>query len=270
MAFKQPKLLQNTIHPRVRTAFWLDGAVFIPNEDDMDDVFSRGCFGKGHINPRAPRKGLDDLYLTLPEAFFLQYATESLQILPLTVANAAETVQLAKADTERARREVAQAEGKVLDEWKQDSEAARALSMLPRWTVSETWTHFSRANPRFVPLYATYHFLRARGWVPRMGVKYGVDFVVYKDGPALFHADYCVCVKWVNAQGTPLDAYSSRDVKQVTLQGLLRMTHTVAKDLLNAYVVAPPGLDLSTPQCVQKMTVRCQLVRRWEAGRGRA
>ena len=139
----------------------------------------------------------------------------------------------------------------------------------PNLTVDDAWSTFQLHNPRFIEMYAIYHFFRSKGWVPRCGLKYGVDFVVYKKGPADYHADYCVIVKSVNEDYDVLNDYSRRDEKQLALQGLLRMTHTVAKDLLYGMVIIPTDLDTSTPDCLQQMQVRCQLFRRWDAARDR-
>jgi tRNA-splicing endonuclease subunit Sen2 len=74
--------------------------------------------------------------------------------------------------------------------------------------MTECWNEFRRAEPRFPALYTAYHFLRTRAWVspfclafnaqaqpacsmaqvPKTGLKFGVDFVIYKLGPSYYHA----------------------------------------------------------------------------------
>ena len=69
---------------------------------------------------------------------------------------------------------------------------------------SEIWTAFQRAylplprsvyepprfdNP-FLINYAVYHHYRSLGWVVRSGIKFCVDYLLYKRGPVFHHAEY--------------------------------------------------------------------------------
>ncbi len=38
--------------------------------------------------------------------------------------------------------------------------------------------------------YAAYHHFRNNGWVVKSGLKYGTNFVLYKDSPSHYHAEY--------------------------------------------------------------------------------
>ncbi len=42
--------------------------------------------------------------------------------------------------------------------------------------LSEMWRIFSTRSSAFIPNYIAYHNLRSKGWVPKVGIKYGVDF----------------------------------------------------------------------------------------------
>lgn len=71
-------------------------------------------------------------------------------------------------------------------------------------SLSEIWTAFQRAHltwpipvsehPRFdnpfLVNYAVYHHYRSLGWVVRNGIKFCVDYLLYKRGPAFHHAEY--------------------------------------------------------------------------------
>ncbi|KAI9802331.1 MAG: hypothetical protein M1833_001837 [Piccolia ochrophora] len=49
------------------------------------------------------------------------------------------------------------------------------------------------SNP-FLLSYVTYHHFRSLGWVVRPGIKFGVDYLLYKRGPVFAHAQFAVVV----------------------------------------------------------------------------
>ena len=51
-----------------------------------------------------------------------------------------------------------------------------------------------RPDDKFLLNYAFYHKARSDGWVPRVGLKFGVDWLLYHKGPAFDHAEYGVVV----------------------------------------------------------------------------
>ena len=57
-----------------------------------------------------------------------------------------------------------------------------------RMSRVECWQKFRAAQPNFACSYVAYHHLRSRGWVPKSGLKFGVDFLAYRKGPAYFHS----------------------------------------------------------------------------------
>ena len=56
------------------------------------------------------------------------------------------------------------------------------------------WTHFLSTNNRFVEKYTAYRYYRSKGWVPKSGLKFGVDFLLYKRGPSFYHSSNAVVV----------------------------------------------------------------------------
>jgi tRNA-splicing endonuclease subunit Sen2 len=57
-------------------------------------------------------------------------------------------------------------------------------------SVNEQWTLFQKFQPNFVVQYIVYGHYRKRGWIPKSGLKFGVDFVLYKSDPDHCHAEY--------------------------------------------------------------------------------
>lgn len=56
-------------------------------------------------------------------------------------------------------------------------------------TSFECFATFCEAQPNFFASYAAYKYFRENGWVPKSGLKYGTDFVLYRKGPAHRHAE---------------------------------------------------------------------------------
>ena len=54
------------------------------------------------------------------------------------------------------------------------------------------WRKFNQSNSNFCEEYAVYHHFRSKGWVVKDGTKFGVEFLLYQEGPAFFHAQYSV------------------------------------------------------------------------------
>ncbi|XP_061408001.1 tRNA-splicing endonuclease subunit Sen2-like [Lethenteron reissneri] len=137
-------------------------------------------------------------------------------------------------------------------------------------SLSELWRVCVRACPRFLALYPAYHYFRSRGWVPKPGLKYGTDLLLYRKGPPFYHASYSVVVEMVdgaNFRGDALRTFSWR-----SLAGLNRTTMNVSKELLLCFVVRPAGLteeELSSPECLRRLRVQEVVVGRWVSGRER-
>jgi hypothetical protein len=78
--------------------------------------------------------------------------------------------------------------------------------------------------------YAAYHHLRSMGWVPKSGVKFGVDFLAYRKGPEFYHSSYSVMVRAVDSvtlEPVPADGCNTRVVTWATLANLNRLSSQV-------------------------------------------
>lgn len=59
---------------------------------------------------------------------------------------------------------------------------------------NELWTLLTRQRPDFPLLYVAYHHFRARGWIPRTGLQYGADYVIYHAHPGRAHSELVALV----------------------------------------------------------------------------
>src|SRR5690606_13326568 len=46
----------------------------------------------------------------------------------------------------------------------------------------ECYRRFTAKQPNFAASYAAYHHFRKSDWIPKSGLKYGADFVLYRKG----------------------------------------------------------------------------------------
>ncbi|XP_055725984.1 tRNA-splicing endonuclease subunit Sen2 isoform X2 [Salvelinus fontinalis] len=136
-------------------------------------------------------------------------------------------------------------------------------------SVLQLWEIFRSVQPHFETSYMAYHYFRSRGWVPKPGVKYGTDLMLYRKGPPFYHASYSVVVEKVDqpCRGGALRPFSWR-----SLAALSRITGNVSKDLMLCYVIYPSHLteeQLSSPDCLCRVTVQEIILSRWISSRER-
>lgn len=130
----------------------------------------------------------------------------------------------------------------------------------------------------FLIHYAVYHHFRSLGWVPRAGIKFGTDWLLYTRGPVFDHAEYGVLV---------LPSYSDPYWKSVGkqaprkswhwLMGVNRVLSKVYKSVLLVYVDIPPpsafredgSPEGGLVELLKKYHIREQLVKRWSSNRNR-
>lgn len=130
----------------------------------------------------------------------------------------------------------------------------------------------------FLIHYAVYHHFRSLGWVPRAGIKFGVDWLLYTRGPVFDHAEYGVLV--LPSYSDPYWKSMGKQAPQKSwhwLMGVNRVLSKVYKSVLLVYVDVPPPtafLEDGSPrdglaELLKKYRIREQLVKRWSSNRNR-
>lgn len=126
-------------------------------------------------------------------------------------------------------------------------------------TNSELWHHFTSLSSSFCSRYAAYQHYRAGNWVPKSGLKFGMDFVLYKESPLSYHSSFTVKVK--EGGGGSDGGMTWKDVI-----ALGRVSESSVKDLLVCEVVWPRHMaegGMREPSCVNVATITDVLVKRW-------
>ncbi|KAJ8322062.1 hypothetical protein KUTeg_000533 [Tegillarca granosa] len=125
--------------------------------------------------------------------------------------------------------------------------------------LSEMWKTFVVRRKSFLPCYIVYHYFRSKGWVPKSGLKFGTDFIIYKEGPPFYHGSYSVIVRMIDEETLlDIEQYKTRHFTWTQLSGLNRVTEHVAKELMFCFVIKPSDItaeELNSPRCISRFTV---------------
>ncbi|KFV88083.1 tRNA-splicing endonuclease subunit Sen2 [Struthio camelus australis] len=135
-------------------------------------------------------------------------------------------------------------------------------------TILKLWEVFSEVKPNFKTTYMAYHYFRSKGWVPKVGLKYGTDLLLYRKGPPFYHASYSVIAELVDDN---FEGSLRRPLSWKSLSGLNRTTVNASKELMLCYLIRPSNMtekEMSTPECMKR--IKELIVTRWVSSRERS
>ncbi|PHH84209.1 hypothetical protein CDD83_2309 [Cordyceps sp. RAO-2017] len=167
-----------------------------------------------------------------------------------------------------------------------DPASGRPLSTREMFTLFRQYSYFPpRIGPeepdlgpddRFLVHYAVYHHFRSLGWVPRAGIKFGVDWLLYTRGPVFDHAEFGLVVipsysdEWWKRAGKRQEPKT-----WAWLHGNVRVLSHATKSLVLVYVDVPPpprfeeAERAGITEALKLYTVREVTVKRWSSNRNR-
>ncbi|KAK2144846.1 hypothetical protein LSH36_725g00036 [Paralvinella palmiformis] len=133
-------------------------------------------------------------------------------------------------------------------------------------SLEAMWQIFCKKDDRFLVRYVVYHNFRSKGWVPKSGLKYGTDFVLYKQGPAFYHSTYSVLVRHLSGDRL-MERHQgmARTTTWTSLSALNRITEQVSKDLMICYVMEPEDIttnEIMSPDCISRYRIQEVVVKR--------
>lgn len=128
----------------------------------------------------------------------------------------------------------------------------------------------------FLIHYAVYHHFRSLGWVPRPGIKFAMDWMLYARGPVFDHAEFGVIV----LPSYTHDWWKQNDPRVFQkswhwLHGVVRVLSQVMKSLVLVYVEVPPphlleeACEKGPAEVFKLYNVREVMVKRWSGNRNR-
>ncbi len=97
-------------------------------------------------------------------------------------------------------------------------------------TLDEFYDTAIKIHHKFEEKYIIYKDLRERGYIPRPGLKFGADYVVYRRGPGLEHSLFMVHVLPHDAEITAVDM-----VRAGRLATSVRKKFVIANPLTKSY-----------------------------------
>lgn len=139
--------------------------------------------------------------------------------------------------------------------------------------IEALWLSLTQENPNFVYSCVAYQHFRSKGWVPRSGLQYGVDLVLYEQHPSLVHSTTCVIIvpmrpiendsaAGMTDPGAMLNGQNG-NLSWQDVEGINRLCIRVGKRLILLYVQPQADLDMATPACLQHFAVAEHNVERW-------
>ena len=148
----------------------------------------------------------------------------------------------------------------------------------PRPTTSTSPSTLGPDDP-FLVHYAVYHHFRSLGWVPRHGIKFGVDWILYQRGPVFDHSEFGLMVMPAFSDSRWEGHEHAHDVPRRSwswLMGVNRVLSHVLKSLVLVYVDIPPPPVFDEcmrrggiAEALTKYTIREVMVRRFSVNRNR-
>ncbi|KAI1347833.1 hypothetical protein F5Y01DRAFT_294093 [Xylaria sp. FL0043] len=128
-----------------------------------------------------------------------------------------------------------------------------------------------RPDDPFLIQYAVYHHFRSLGWVPRPGIKFGVDWLLYMGGPVFAHAEFAVTV--LPAYTDPYWKSQGHEPPKKSwhwLHSINRVQSHALKTMVLVYVDIPPPTDTQDPSALLKRyRIREFVMKRWSSNRSR-
>ncbi|OBZ73490.1 putative tRNA-splicing endonuclease subunit sen2 [Grifola frondosa] len=221
--------------------------------------------------PEDKLEDIEHLQLTLQEAFFLIWNLDCLSVVdPATVAIIFSHIAFAL--------KCLQSEPMNLQSIWRAFQATYCSPHVPSIVSNACEGRFD--NP-FLVNYAAYHYYRSLGWVVKGGIKFCVDFLLYKRGPVFHHAEcvrggrsYPLIEDPADQESSPFDLSNSSPFSWSWLSTVNRVNSQVQKTLILTYVTIPAQSRMSpdliaSPACLAHYSVREVVLRRFIPARMR-
>ncbi|PNH09056.1 tRNA-splicing endonuclease subunit Sen2-1 [Tetrabaena socialis] len=249
----------------------------------------RGRGRRGRAAPRPPPFSpaaagcrLVAVRLTVEEAFFLHHVLRCLQVRQYGAPPASMMMYGMAVQVPYGGSTAAGQIARGVYELQAGAPLPATAEHVRRLDSEGLWRACRAARSSFVTSYVAYHHLKAKGWIPRSGLLYGVDYVVYQLHPVGAHSDFGVMVVPLAPGGGPGGPHAP-PLGWLDLQITNRLINQVCKRLVLLYVYdmrrhgggegegqqqqqqQPEGreADHGSLACLQDFLVEERIVRRW-------
>ncbi|XP_023306793.2 tRNA-splicing endonuclease subunit Sen2 [Lucilia cuprina] len=111
-----------------------------------------------------------------------------------------------------------------------------------------------KVNKLFVESFASYVYLKSKGWVVKSGLKFGGNYLIYRKGPRFYHASFVVVIN------TPSD---TEHLNSKNIKGLQRIAETSDKDVLILEVHKPSNFQFASLESISAVEISEMIIRRF-------
>ncbi|GIY37283.1 tRNA-splicing endonuclease subunit Sen2 [Caerostris darwini] len=266
---------------KIVEGYLLSNSVRVHDEESIKMLYNMGFFGRGNLSKHAPQICLNKNKSSSKENQKKESAKES----PEDVEDVIDVVDSDDESSRLKKRKISnEEEVLILSDTEEENKSEKECLQLSfeeafflsyglgclivkyedtYFGISKLWTTFCELTRSgdFPATYTAYHHFRSKGWIVKSGVKYGADYVLYKDGPPFYHATYSVIVQTLkeNLRGRK----QNREFTWSSLAALNRVNNTAGKGLLFLYVIKPNNISESSPLCISQFKVEEVLFKRW-------
>lgn len=130
-------------------------------------------------------------------------------------------------------------------------------------TTEECWRAFGSTDEYFLQNYICFHHFRRKRWIVKPAIKFGGDYLLYKEGPTFYHASYVVIIDVIDEETSERRkdlCRRSMDAKNIA--GLNRVCETTSKELL-IFQILWPKIEPTNDE-IKNFKVKEVLMQRWD------
>ncbi|XP_044272290.1 tRNA-splicing endonuclease subunit Sen2 [Tribolium madens] len=262
----QPSPPLPVVSHRIRGFF--DGfCVTLDDSNDMKTVISMGYFGKANLSRSYPQFGVKQPEIVFKRVYdnrkrYAKDKAKKIVILPNFETDFTNFKPEFQFDSTGIRESV----NLGLEEAFFLATAINCLDVYDEVCLSpqQLWDVFKKSDKYFIQNYIAYYYFRSKNWVVKPGIKFGGDFLLYKQGPPFYHASYVVIICVVDEDLKLIKSQNRRSMKKTHLMGLNRLCETARKELLICEIVCP-GISPDTISFndISKFAIKETIMKRW-------
>ncbi|XP_023026152.1 tRNA splicing endonuclease subunit 2 [Leptinotarsa decemlineata] len=249
-------------------------SVCITDKEDMKKIISMGYFGKANLSRNYPQFGdkrteiLRNRQYKKRKAWSEQTSSKDIRkiiVVPDSEDDNEDYFTNLRPEYQIDRSGLKETVWLSLEESFFLSETVKCLNIFNGKNIlssEECWKLFSEADPHFKQNYIVYFHFRAKNWVVKPGIKFGGDYLLYKQGPPFFHASYVVIIDFMNEDSTRNESMLRKSLDNVSLLSLNRLCETAGKELMICQVTGQQNEDIHYTN-LGSFVVNELLVKRW-------
>ncbi|KAF5285920.1 hypothetical protein FQA39_LY04381 [Lamprigera yunnana] len=258
-------------------------SVVISNESEMQELHTNGCFGKANFSRSYPTSLLNENRGEIVRKRVYDRRKEwgsknstkdvkKLIVVPDSESDDDYFTDL-KPQYNIDRSKIKEVLNLSLDEAFFLNNFVKCLDILYEGKVMEkndVWALFKQTDRYFTQNYLVYHYFRSKNWVVKPGIKFGGDFLLYKDGPLFYHASYLIIIDVLDR--TTMERKNDlvrRSMEAIKIVALNRLCETVGKELLICQILWPAEILEPEPNNFDKFSINEVLMRRWISSENR-